>query len=248
MDLKKILLTAAIASAVGAGPASAAQEGHDRARPRNENGQTRNNPQRGSEARGGERRGERRAEPAPPPPAARAVPRTEAQPRGERESSGERRHYDPRSYEPRYYGGRSYYVPRYYVAPRIWVPRPYRPGLTYSFGIFFGNPYPYRWAYPVPVPVPYGYSPYPTFAPGYGYGGIAFAVSPADAAVFVDGNYVGIAETFDGRREPLTLGAGRHRIQLQAAGYEAIAFDVDVIPGQVIPYQGGLQPGYSYPY
>lgn len=66
------------------------------------------------------------------------------------------------------------------------------------------------------------------------------------SSVFVDGAYVGVASTFDGTRQPLTLAAGRHRIELQAPGYEPIAFDVDVLPGQVIPYQGGLPPGYGY--
>ena len=45
-------------------------------------------------------------------------------------------------------------------------------------------------------------------------------------------------------RQPLTLAAGRHSIELQAPGYEPVAFDVDVAPGQVIPYQGALPPGY----
>jgi hypothetical protein len=149
--------------------------------------------------------------------------------------------YDSRSY------GRSYYVPRYYSSPRIWVARPYRPGLSFSFGLFFGTPYRYRWAYPVYVPVPYGYPGY-SIPAGVPYGGISFgSFSPYDAAVFVDGQYVGSTSSFDGVNQPLTLTAGRHRIELQAQGYAPIAFDVDILPGQVIPYQGGMQPGgYGY--
>ena len=135
-------------------------------------------------------------------------------------------------------------APRYYAAPRIYVPRPYYPG--FSVGIFFGTPYPYRWAYPVYVPVPYGYPAY-SVPPGVAYGGISFGgLTPYDASVFVDGSYVGVASTFDGRRQPLTLAAGRHRIELQAPGYAPIAFDIDVVPGQVIPYQGGMPPGTGY--
>ena len=148
----------------------------------------------------------------------------------------------PRAYAaPRYYS-----APRYYAAPRVFVPRFYRPGLSFDFGIFFGRPYPYRWASPMYVPVPYGYPAY-AIPPGIAYGGISFGgLTPYDASVFVDGTYVGVASTFDGTRQPLTLAAGRHRIELQAPGYEPIAFDVDVVPGQVIPYQGGLPQGYGY--
>ena len=95
----------------------------------------------------------------------------------------------------------------------------------------------------MPVPA-YGYPAY-TVPPGVAYGGISFAgLTPYDAAVFVDGTYVGTASMFDGRSQPLTLAAGRHRIELQAQGYAPIAFDVNVVPGQVIPYQGGLPPAY----
>ena len=151
----------------------------------------------------------------------------------------------PRSYAaPRYYAAPHYYypVPRYYAAPLVYVPRPYHSG--FSVGIFFGAPYPYRWGYPVYVPVPYGYPAY-SVPPGVAYGGISFGgLTPYDASVFVDGTYVGVASSFDGRRQPLTLAAGRHRIELQAPGYAPIAFDVDVVPGQVIPYQGGMPQPY----
>ena len=119
---------------------------------------------------------------------------------------------------------------------RIYTPRPYRPG--FGFGIFVGRPVPYRYAYPYPV---YGY---PTVAPGVAYGGVSFGINPADADVYVDGEYIGNARDFSGTAQPLTLSAGLHRIELQAPGYDPLVFDVNVVPGLVTPYQGGMQPRY----
>jgi hypothetical protein len=80
-----------------------------------------------------------------------------------------------------------------------------------------------------------------TTAPN-GIGGVAFQITPPEAAVFVDGVYVGTAKDFSDVAPPLSLAAGRHHFELRAQGYQAVAFDVDVIAGQVIPYQGDLQP------
>jgi hypothetical protein len=140
-------------------------------------------------------------------------------------------------YDARRFGSRNVRIfPRYQrVVPyRIYTPRPYR--LGFSLGIFFGRPVPYRYSYPYPV---YGYT---TVAPGIAYGGISFGVNPGDADVYVDGEYIGIAHDFDGAAQPLTLSAGRHRVELQSPGYEPMVFDIDVVPGQVIPYDGGMQP------
>jgi hypothetical protein len=80
-----------------------------------------------------------------------------------------------------------------------------------------------------------------TTAPG-GIGGVAFEITPPEAAVFVDGVYVGTAKDFSNMTPPLSLAAGRHHFELRAQGYETLTFDVDVIASQVIPYQGELQP------
>ena len=133
---------------------------------------------------------------------------------------------------------RPYYARPYYVRPYV-----FRPRLTLGFGIFVGYPFAYGYAYPYPVPV-YGYgapmnpvelgpsSPY--------YGGVSLEFTPGDAAVYVDGNYAGVVEDFDGTRRPLNLAAGTHRVELQASGYEPLAFDVTVQPGQVVPYRGDM--------
>ena len=80
-----------------------------------------------------------------------------------------------------------------------------------------------------------------TVAPGTAYGGVSFQITPDDAAVYVDGNYVGTVGNFYDPEHPLTLAAGSHRIDITADGYQTLTFDVNVQSGQVIPYQGALE-------
>lgn len=144
----------------------------------------------------------------------------------------------PRYYAPRYaprYSPR--YAPRY--AP-FWQSRSYyrpyvfRPRFSIGFGVFAGYPAPYTYAYP------YAYSVGRPLA-SY-YGGVVLEIEPDEAAVYVDGAYAGIVRDFDGLRQPLTLAAGTHRIEVQEPGLAPLVFDVTVQPGQVIPYRGDLRP------
>ena len=203
------------------------QEQRQTAQPR---GETRDNQSRGNDNRRNDNRGNgnrgyenRRDE-------GRAVPR------GNVYAPHYEPYYSP-GYSPRgygYYGSRSYYRP--YV---------FRPRYSIGFGIFSGYPVPYAYSYSSPIWV-YGYraprervfvtpgSPY--------YGGIALEMTPYDADVFVDGIYAGRVEDFDGATQPLTLSAGVHEIDVQAQGYEPMRINVEVQPGQVIPYRGDLRP------
>jgi hypothetical protein len=155
-------------------------------------------------------------------------------------------------YAPRAYG----YAPRAYgYGPRVYGPvyygyRPYAfyPRSRVSFGIYlgFGVPYAYAWSYPVPV-YGYGAPAAPVYiTPGSTvYGGLALQITPEDADVVVDGQFVGQVHDFDGQSAPLNLTAGRHHVELNARGYQQLAFDVDVQPGQLVPYRGDMQPlGY----
>jgi hypothetical protein len=79
-------------------------------------------------------------------------------------------------------------------------------------------------------------------APAQGqYGGLSFQITPANAAVLVDGVYVGTANQFTATTQPLTLAPGRHHVEMRAEGYQSMTFDTNVAPGQVLPYQGTLQ-------
>jgi hypothetical protein len=84
---------------------------------------------------------------------------------------------------------------------------------------------------------------YYAMRPGYAYGGMAFLLEPDWAEVYIDGQYVGVARDFGG--QPVPVAAGFHRIELFAPGYEPVAFDVNILPGQVIPYRGNLYGGYD---
>jgi len=160
-----------------------------------------------------------------------------------------RRNAAPR-YVPRREVNRVYLVPRRVyrpayrpVAPRRFV-RSYftfRPRLHIGFGLWigFGVPYPYTYVR--------GYTPrvYGSMGVVRGvsiYGGVSFNIAPYDALVFVDGQYVGRVDDFSAVAPPLTLTPGFHRIEVQAGGYQPMAWDVEIVPGQVIPFQGAMRP------
>jgi len=141
-------------------------------------------------------------------------------------------HYTPRGYG--YYGTRSYYRP--YV---------FRPRFSIGFGIYAGYPVPYTYSYPYPIVIYGNRAPRERVIVSPGspyYGGIALEMTPYDADVFVDGEYAGRVEDFDGATQPLTLAAGMHEIEVQAPGYEPMRMNVEIQPGQVIPYRGDLRP------
>ena len=141
------------------------------------------------------------------------------------------------------------------------VPYPYYYGNPY----YYANPYPYAYSYPYPR-APYGYPPPPyaypapnpsaayppgsyppagpvTVQPGTTTGaGVSFEITPVDADVFVDGTYVGRVSNFGPLSQPLPMAPGRHLIEIRREGYQTLSFDADVAAGQVIPYQGAMQP------
>jgi hypothetical protein len=146
-----------------------------------------------------------------------------------------------------YIRGRSEGYRSYNYRPSLRGPsvvyRPYaytfRPRLRIGFGVFLGYPVPY------PAYDPYLYAPaygYPSVS-GYGaYGGVSLEISPSNAAVIVDGQYLGIVYDFYDPGRPLSLAIGRHHISVQAPGYRPLDFDVNIVPGQVLPYRGDLAP------
>lgn len=65
-------------------------------------------------------------------------------------------------------------------------------------------------------------------------------VRPKNARVYVDDEYKGIADDFDGVPGYLELAAGRHRITLKKEGYEPISFIVTIEPRQVVNLEMNL--------
>jgi hypothetical protein len=121
-------------------------------------------------------------------------------------------------------------VHHYYYYPRYRYPYGYG---VFGIGFFYYDPYVWapRWYYN-------GYS----YGYGYGYpiGEIRLDVEPAHAEVYVDGNYAGVVDEFDGSFEGLRLEEGTYRIEIVAAGYEPLVFDVQIQPGRKITYRGAL--------
>jgi hypothetical protein len=182
-------------------------------------------------------------------------------------SYGNRRGY--RSYAPiRFY--RPYYSfrPRLSLGFGLWVGYPvpyydpfYYPDYSYSY------PYPATTYPPSAYPAsPYPQNPqtvYPQSAPGTfdaapeafdddsnddaidiqqaNTGGLSFDITPSEAEVVVDGRPVGTVGQFTPTSQPLGLTAGQHRVEVRASGYKTITFEVNIVAGQVIPYQGSLE-------
>jgi len=183
----------------------------------------------------------------------RAVPRTYSAPRyvGPRNNYAAPRYYSGRYYGPRYAGPSFRYSPRAFYRP-YYV---FRPRLSIGFGIWAGYPityydpfyYPYDYSYSSPyystAPVPIPPSGSVAVQPNQGsMGGVSFEISPSTAEIWVDGNFYGTVDQFTPSSQPLGLPAGHHHIELREPGYQVSSFDVDVVAGQVIPFQGQLEP------
>ena len=145
----------------------------------------------------------------------------------------------------------SYYDPFYYgygYPATVYPSNPY-PSNPYPASPYPpANPYP---AYPPDTTYPQSSQPYPQTVPDpnsigvqpgqANLGGLSFDITPRDAQVLVDGNVVGTVDQFTPSSQPLGLSAGRHRLQIEAQGYRALSFDVDITSGQVLPYQGAME-------
>ena len=114
-----------------------------------------------------------------------------------------------------------------------------RPSFGYRrFRSSFGWGWGWGWGYS-----PYWYGAYgPYYGPYGGYYGYGRApsgnwalvdtdVSPESARVYLDGQYVGTADDFDGYPDYLYLRTGRYRLEFRLAGYETRTITVDARPG-----------------
>src|SRR4029079_4534321 len=64
-------------------------------------------------------------------------------------------------------------------------------------------------------------------------------LAAASAQVYVDGYFVGTA---DQAAVGLDLEPGPHRVEVRAAGYDPLTFDVRITPNQVITYRDAMRP------
>ena len=159
---------------------------------------------------------------------------TPRRPRGDRPSYGTA---VPRTYDGHggHHGG-GYYYPG--SSPWWWDSYPY------SFGFFAWDPFWWGASYPAypGYPASAGYPPY-AYPPssGYFYGGVRLKVKPREAEVYVDGYFAGRVDDYDGAFQKLNLVTGAHHIEIQAPGFEPLAFDVNIQVDQTVTYRGELE-------
>ena len=138
-----------------------------------------------------------------------------------------------------------YSAPYPYYPPYPAYPPQYPYGNQYpQYPPAYSNPYPPT-GYSNPYPQEYQQQDYPqqsvNISPGV-TGGVSFDIQPSTAEVIVDGENYGQVGNYSPRaQQPLALAPGRHRVEIRQPGYRVVAFDVDIIAGQVLPYQGTLQ-------
>ena len=163
-----------------------------------------------------------------------------------------------------------FYRPYYAFRPRLNLGFGLWLGYPVFYSSYYYAPYYGPYAYPYPGPAypypPAGYpAPYPqpgypqsshpsAYPPSANYpatsgsvgvqanmGGLSFEISPSTAEVFIDGNFVGAVGDFTPESQPLGLTAGRHRLEIRADGFRTLTADVDIVAGQVLPYQGEME-------
>ncbi len=66
------------------------------------------------------------------------------------------------------------------------------------------------------------------------YGAIDCDVSPERAEIYIDGKYVGIADSFDGWPRYLFIEKGTYEIVFKLEGYEDLVKVVEVIPNKIL--------------
>jgi len=128
------------------------------------------------------------------------------------------------------YGRTYYYYPRYYYNPYAFGYGPAGYGHVY-FDLNYNS---------------YVWHPYSVYRDGtygnYGYpvGELRLKVHPRDAQVYIDGYYAGRVDDFDGVFQSLKLEEGEYQVEIVSPGFEPLAFNVRIFPGEKTTYEGDL--------
>lgn len=175
------------------------------------------------------------ASPSSPSRRRHAVPGSPGEP--SRQPSYRDRHDPDRGYRgDRYY---NHYYPRwyrYYGGPGWWwAPYGYWGWFWWGQDSYYGDSY-------------YG-DPY--YRGGRGYsdrqetGALDLDVSPGRTQVYLDGQYIGTVDQYDGFPTFLWLEKGTYDLAFFLDGYKTVARQVSVYPGTVIDFDDRLEPGDS---
>jgi len=105
--------------------------------------------------------------------------------------------------------------------------------------LFIGPGFSYGWPYYTPGAS--GTDPVPTRVSVVPRGALRFETIPGSAQVYIDGYYAGLVEDFGVLGRPLELEAGPHRVELRAADYVTLAFNVNIVANQTTRYRGDLE-------
>jgi hypothetical protein len=107
-------------------------------------------------------------------------------------------------------------------------------GLTGGFGLSSFSPWPLI-GYPNAFGAGDAFSANAT-------GGLRLKIEPTSAQVFVDGEYAGVVDVFNGRFHHLDLEPGPHHLEMRAPGYAPLFLDVIIQPHHTIAYTATLAP------
>ncbi|HUP21348.1 MAG TPA: PEGA domain-containing protein [Thermoanaerobaculia bacterium] len=125
---------------------------------------------------------------------------------------------------------------------------PYRPHYRYYP---YYRPY-YRWPYYARPFGYYGAWGYPAYYGGYyrdelapDAGALDLNIKPKRAEVWVDREYLGVVDSYDGFPRYLWLREGKHRLVVYLEGYETFAREVTVRPGEVLGIRYKLREGVA---
>jgi hypothetical protein len=72
---------------------------------------------------------------------------------------------------------------------------------------------------------------------------VTLQVQPARAAVFLDDNFVGHVDEYDGFERGMLVVPGKHRIKIALPGFKTMETEVDLLPRQKFTVKTALMPG-----
>jgi hypothetical protein len=167
-----------------------------------------------------------------------------SRPRGDNPASGTAIPRPPGSKPPTGGNGPIYVVPGYpgygygYCDPWSYVYNCGGGGYGGFYGGYFGS---YGGFYDPWYGGGFSVSPQSSYSSSGDDGTLRLKIKPSKAEVYVDGYYVGLVDEFDGLFQKLHLESGAHRVEVRAAGYETLEFDVRISPEHTTTYQGEMK-------